>query len=88
MIAYLRPEDVRVLEDGEAAADGRWPNVVEGVVDRVIFEGPTAQLRVNLGGREIRADVTGNRRLTVGQDAGRIVLAFDDLTLIPAEPTA
>src|SRR6185436_14989647 len=86
VIAYLRPEDVRVLEDGEAAADGRWPNVVEGVVDRVIFEGPTAQLRVNLGGRQIRADVTGNRRLTVGQDAGRIALGFDDLTLIPAEP--
>jgi putative spermidine/putrescine transport system ATP-binding protein len=87
VIAYLRPEDVRVLEDGEVT-DGRWPNVVEGVVDRVIFEGPTAQLRVNLGGREIRADVSGNRRLTVGQDAGRIVLGFDELTLIPAEPTA
>ena len=87
VIAYLRPEDVRVLEDGEVT-DGRWPNVVEGVVDRVIFEGPTAQLRVNLGGREIRADVSGNRRLTVGRDAGRIVLGFDDLTLIPAEPKA
>ena len=87
VIAYLRPEDVRVLEDGDAES-GRWPNVVEGVVDRVIFEGPTAQLRVNLGGREIRADVSGNRRLTVGQDAGRIVLGFDDLTLIPVESQA
>ena len=74
VIAYLRPEDVRVLEDGEGTEDGRWPNVVEGVVDRVIFEGPTAQPRVDLGGREIRADISGNRRLTVGQDAGRIVL--------------
>jgi putative spermidine/putrescine transport system ATP-binding protein len=88
VIAYLRPEDVRVLEDGEGTEAGRWPNVVEGVVDRVIFEGPTAQLRVDLGGREIRADVSGNRRLTVGHDAGRIVLGFDDLTLIPAEPEA
>jgi len=88
VIAYLRPEDVRVLEDGDGAEAGRWPNVVQGVVDRVIFEGPTAQLRVNLGGREIRADVSGNRRLTVGQDAGRIVLGFDDLTLIPAETKA
>jgi putative spermidine/putrescine transport system ATP-binding protein len=86
VIAYLRPEDVRVLEDHDGAEAGRWPNVVEGVVDRVIFEGPTAQLRVDLGGREIRADVSGNRRLTVGQDAGRIVLGFDELTLIPAEP--
>jgi putative spermidine/putrescine transport system ATP-binding protein len=87
VIAYLRPEDVRVLADGDAEA-GRWPNVVEGVVDRVIFEGPTAQLRVNLGGREIRADVSGNRRLTVGQDAGRIVLGFDELTLIPVDSQA
>ena len=88
VIAYLRPEDVRVLEDRDGTEAGRWPNVVEGVVDRVIFEGPTAQLRVDLGGREIRADVSGNRRLTVGQDAGRIVLGFDDLTLIPAESKA
>jgi ABC-type Fe3+/spermidine/putrescine transport system ATPase subunit len=88
VIAYLRPEDVRVLEEGEGTEDGLWPNIVEGVVDRVIFEGPTAQLRVDLGGREIRADVSGNRRLTVGQGAGRIVLGFDELTLIPAEPKA
>jgi putative spermidine/putrescine transport system ATP-binding protein len=85
VIAYLRPEDVRILEDGE---DGAWPNVVEGVVDRVIFEGPTAQLRVDVGGRQLRADVTGNRRLTVGQGAGRVRLGFDELTLIPAGPKA
>ena len=88
VIAYLRPEDVRVLEEGEGTEDGRWPNIVEGVVDRVIFEGPTAQLRVDLGGREIRADVSGNRRLTVGQGAGKSVLGFDELTLIPSGPKA
>jgi ABC-type Fe3+/spermidine/putrescine transport system ATPase subunit len=85
VIAYLRPEDVRLLDDGE---EGRWPNVVEGRVDRVIFEGPTAQVRVDVGGRLLRADVGGNRRLSVGEDAGRIRLGFDDLTLIPAEPKA
>jgi ABC-type Fe3+/spermidine/putrescine transport system ATPase subunit len=83
VIAYLRPEDVRILEDGD---DRAWPNVVDGVVDRVIFEGPTAQIRVDVGGRQLRADVSGNRRLTVGQGAGRIRLGFDELTLIPAEP--
>jgi putative spermidine/putrescine transport system ATP-binding protein len=82
VIAYLRPEDVRLL-DGE---DGGWPNVVEGIVDRVIFEGPTAQVRVDVGGRQLRADVGGNRRLTVGEGAGRIRLGFDDLTIVPAEP--
>jgi putative spermidine/putrescine transport system ATP-binding protein len=83
VIAYLRPEDVRILEDGD---DRAWPNVVDGVVDRVIFEGPTAQIRVDVGGRQLRADVSGNRRLTVGQGAGRIRLGFDELTLIPTEP--
>ena len=88
VIAYLRPEDVRLLDEGEDGEDGRWPNVVEGVVDRVIFEGPTAQVRVDVGGRTLRADVGGNRRLTVGEGAGRIRLGFDDLTVIPAEPPA
>jgi ABC-type Fe3+/spermidine/putrescine transport system ATPase subunit len=85
VIAYLRPEDVRLLDDGD---DGRWPNVVEGVVDRVIFEGPTAQVRVDVGGRQLRADIGGARRLTVGNGADRIRLGFDDLTLISAEPKA
>jgi ABC-type Fe3+/spermidine/putrescine transport system ATPase subunit len=85
VIAYLRPEDVRLLDDGD---DGRWPNVVEGVVDRVIFEGPTAQVRVDVGGRQLRADIGGARRLTVGNGADRIRLGFDDLTLIQADPKA
>jgi hypothetical protein len=58
---------------------------VEGVVDRVIFEGPTAQVRVDVGGRQLRADVGGSRRLSVGEGAGRIRLGFDDLTIVPAE---
>ena len=74
-----------VLDDGE---DGGWPNVVEGDVDRVIFEGPTAQLRVDVGGRELRVDVGGSRRLSVGEGAGRIRLGFDDLTIVPAETEA
>jgi ABC-type Fe3+/spermidine/putrescine transport system ATPase subunit len=88
VIAYLRPEDIRLLDDDEGGEDGRWPNVVEGVVDRVIFEGPTAQVRVDVGGRQLRADIGGNRRLSIGEGAGRIRLGFDDLTLIPAERKA
>jgi putative spermidine/putrescine transport system ATP-binding protein len=83
VIAYLRPEDVRLLDDGD---DGGWSNVVEGRVDRVIFEGPTAQVRVDVGGRQLRADVGGHRRLSVGEGADRIRLGFDDLTIVPAEP--
>ena len=51
----------------------------------MIFEGPTAQVRVDVGGRQLRADVGGSRRLSVGEGAGRIRLGFDDLTIVPAE---
>jgi ABC-type Fe3+/spermidine/putrescine transport system ATPase subunit len=83
VIAYLRPEDVVVLQEGEPAD---FENVVEGTIERVIFEGPTAQLRVDVGGRQLRADVSGGRRLIFPEGRGRVRLGFDDLTLIPAEP--
>jgi putative spermidine/putrescine transport system ATP-binding protein len=86
VVAYVRPEDVEVLSDGQ---DG-FGNVIEGSIDRVIFEGPTAQVRVDIGGREFRADVTGGERLTLGTSKGRIRLGFDDVTLVPVgqAPTA
>jgi ABC-type Fe3+/spermidine/putrescine transport system ATPase subunit len=82
VIAYLRPEDVIVLQDGEAA---EFENVVEGMIERVIFEGPTAQIRVDVGGRQLRADVS-SRRLSFPEGRGRVRLGFNDLTLIRAEP--
>ena len=62
VVAYLRPEDITVLDEGEPP--GR-ANVVEGDVERVIFEGPTVQLRVRVGDRPLRVDVGGGRRLSV-----------------------
>jgi putative spermidine/putrescine transport system ATP-binding protein len=87
VIAYLRPEDIRVLEDGDRG-NGRWPNVVEGVVDRVIFEGATAQLRVDVSGRQIRVDVSGNDRLTLMRRDGKIRLGFQPVAVIPASEPA
>ncbi len=81
VVAYVRPEDVQVLLDGEGAFD----NVIEGSIDRVIFEGPTAQVRVDIGGREFRADVSGGERITLGESKGRIRLGFDDVTLVPID---
>ncbi len=83
VVAYLRPEDVTVLQEGEAAD---FENVIEGTIERVIFEGPTAQLRVDVGGRQLRADVSGGRRLIFPEGRGRVRLGFNDLTLFPAEP--
>jgi putative spermidine/putrescine transport system ATP-binding protein len=85
VVAYLRPEDLEVVDDGDGA---QYRNVVEGDIERVIFEGPTAQLRVRVAGRELRVDVGGDRRLIVGQGGGRVRLGFDDLTVIPAETAA
>jgi ABC-type sugar transport system ATPase subunit len=81
VIAYVRPEDIEILD---GASDRQFENVLEGTIDRVIFEGPTAQLRVEVDGRELRVDVSGNQRLTLMQRDGRIRLGFDAVTLIAA----
>jgi len=81
VLAYVRPEDVAVLDEGELPGHD---NVVEGVIDRVIFEGATAQLRIDVGGREVRVDISGGQRMALVQREGRVRLAFDHMTLIPA----
>ena len=83
VVVYLRPENIAILQDG---ADG-YENVVEGTIDRVIFEGSTAQLRVDVDGREIRADVTGGQRLELIDRRGAVRLGFDDATIIRAPKT-
>jgi putative spermidine/putrescine transport system ATP-binding protein len=85
VLVYLRPENIAIVPDG---ADGRYQNVLEGTIDRVIFEGSTAQLRVDVGGREIRADVTGGERLELIDRRGRVRLGFDDATIIRAPAPA
>src|SRR5215216_392755 len=80
VLAYIRPENMIVLNDSEGAS---YENTLEGVIDRVIFEGATAQLRVDVGGHEFRADVTGSQRLTLIQKHGKVRLGFDEVTLIP-----
>jgi len=81
VVAYLRPEDIHVLDEG--AAPGQ-PNVVDADVERVIFEGPTVQLRVRVGDRPLRVDVGGGRRLTLADGVRKVRLEFGDLTVIAA----
>jgi ABC-type Fe3+/spermidine/putrescine transport system ATPase subunit len=80
VLAYIRPENIIILNDSEESG---YENVVEGVIDRVIFKGATAQLRVDVAGREFRADVSGSQRLTLIQRHGKVRLGFDEVTLIP-----
>jgi ABC-type Fe3+/spermidine/putrescine transport system ATPase subunit len=81
VVAYVRPEDIEIVLDG---GDAGFANVIEGTIDRVIFEGPVAQVRVDVGGREMRVDVSGNERLTLPGRDGRVRLGFDEVTVIPA----
>jgi ABC-type Fe3+/spermidine/putrescine transport system ATPase subunit len=81
VVAYIRPEDIEIVDD---TAPERFANVIEGTIDRVIFEGPIAQVRVDVDGRELRVDVSGNERLTLMRRDGRVRLGFDEVTVIPA----
>jgi spermidine/putrescine transport system ATP-binding protein len=81
VVAYVRPEDIEIVEDGDGAG---FANVLDGTIDRVIFEGATAQVRVDVGGREMRVDVSGNERLTLMRRDGTVRLGFDPVTVIPA----
>jgi hypothetical protein len=57
--------------------------VIDGVIDRVIFEGATVQLWVDVGGRELRVDVAGGQRLSLTKRHGRVRLGVTDITVIP-----
>jgi ABC-type Fe3+/spermidine/putrescine transport system ATPase subunit len=81
VLVYVRPENIHVIAEADATA---YENIVEGVIDRVVFEGPTAQLIVDIGGRLLRADIAGQERLTLVQRNGRVRLGFNDVTLIAA----
>jgi ABC-type Fe3+/spermidine/putrescine transport system ATPase subunit len=80
VVAYIRPEDIKVLNNGSSAA---YRNVVEGAVEQIIFEGATAQLRVGVSGQILRVDIAGAERLKLLDHRGHIRLGFDEVTLIP-----
>ena len=80
VVAYVRPEDIEIVEVGDGAG---YANLLDGTIDRVIFEGATAQVRVDVGGREMRVDVSGNERLTLMRRDGTVRLGFHPVTVIP-----
>ena len=80
VIAYIRPENITVLKNGE---EGAHLNVVEGTVEQIVFEGSTAQFHVDVAGQVLRVDVSGAERLQLLNHRGHIQLGFDEITLIP-----
>lgn len=87
VIAYIRPENITVLahraagpQNGQGSA---YRNVLQGTVEQIIFEGPTAQLRVAVAGQTLRVDVSGAERLQLLDHQGQIWLGFDEVALIP-----
>lgn len=81
VVAYVRPEDIKVLHNGDNNA---YRNVLEGTVEQIIFEGATAQLRVGVGSQILRVDVAGTERLKLLDHRGQIRVGFNEVTLIPA----
>jgi ABC-type Fe3+/spermidine/putrescine transport system ATPase subunit len=80
VLAYLRPENVSVMQDG---ANGRG-NVLDGVVDRIAFDGSIVHLHVDTDVSRLLVEVGGSERLDLMAGAGsKVRLGFDDLTLIP-----
>jgi ABC-type Fe3+/spermidine/putrescine transport system ATPase subunit len=83
VLAYVRPENIAVVPAG---ANGRG-NLVDGVVQRIVFDGSTVHLHVETDVSVLLVEVGGSERLELMAGAGsRVALSFDDVTLIP-EPT-
>ena len=87
-IAFVRPETIEIVGDGERRDD---PYVVEAKVTQVVFEGPTVRLMVDADGTPLLVEIGGLPRLSVlDSDAKRIrlrplsVSAVADHSAVPA----
>jgi hypothetical protein len=59
------------------------PDVLTGVVDQIVFEGPTVQLTVDVDGTSFRIMSSGLERLSLlNRESMRIRFRFGDVTLV------
>jgi putative spermidine/putrescine transport system ATP-binding protein len=80
VLAYVRPENIRVLEDG---AGDNFLNTVEGTIETIIFEGSTVHFDARVGAAVLRVELAGTERLTVlNREGARVRLGFNEVTLI------
>ena len=62
VLAFFRPENIEVLGDGEVQGEA---GVFEGLVDQIVFEGPTVRLTLDCDGAPLKVTVGGLERLTL-----------------------
>jgi hypothetical protein len=63
--------------------------VLSGIVEQIVFEGPTVRLTVDVEGTPIKVTSGGLERLSLlNREAMRIRFRFRDVTLVKPEPAA
>jgi ABC-type Fe3+/spermidine/putrescine transport system ATPase subunit len=80
VLALVRPENIEVLTDG---ADSDDPAVVSGRVDRIVFEGPTIRMTIDVNGMPVEIFSTGMERLSLLDRQGMTIrFRFKSVTLV------
>ncbi len=80
VLAFVRPENIEVVgANTRHEADG----LVTGVVEQIVFEGPTVRLTVDVDGAPLNVSASGIERLTL-LDKGekQVTLRFQDVSLV------
>lgn len=81
VFAFIRPENIHVLNDGSAKDD--YLNVLEGHVEKIVFEGATVHFDARVSDVLLRVELAGTERLTIlNREGARVKLGFDEVTLI------
>lgn len=80
VMALVRPENIEVVPEG---VDPNDPSVVTGRVDRIVFEGPTIRMTVDVNGTPIEVFSTGVERLSLLDRQGMSVrVRLKSVTLV------
>jgi ABC-type Fe3+/spermidine/putrescine transport system ATPase subunit len=86
VLAFVRPENIEVLSEAHASAG---PNIVEGRIEQIVFEGPTVRLTVDANGIPIKAIAGGFERLTLlDREQRNVKLLLQDVTVVRDDSTA
>jgi ABC-type Fe3+/spermidine/putrescine transport system ATPase subunit len=86
VLAFVRPENIEVLSDGAGRDE---PGIVEGIVEQIVFEGPSIRLTVDTDGTPLKVVVGGVERLTLlDANQRRLRLRLREVSLVRASDGA